>query len=124
MPICPRGHVSRFDPKAPHFSRYYPRVEGGFRYFIKLLYTENYDRNRPPEGDSRRAHMERGCSAPFGAALAHPRKEKALLPAAIARGESGRSAAGAATGTGAASASATGSPGSAATISVIAASGT
>ena len=26
MPICPRGHVSRFDPKVPHFSRYYPRV--------------------------------------------------------------------------------------------------
>ena len=21
LPICPRGHVSRFDPKVPHFSR-------------------------------------------------------------------------------------------------------
>ena len=26
MPICPRGHVSLFDPKVPHFSRYDPRV--------------------------------------------------------------------------------------------------
>ena len=26
MPICPRGHFSRFDPKVPHFSRKDPRV--------------------------------------------------------------------------------------------------
>ena len=26
VPICPRGHFSRFDPKVPHFSRKYPRV--------------------------------------------------------------------------------------------------
>ena len=26
MPICPHGHFSRFDPKVPHFIRYYPRV--------------------------------------------------------------------------------------------------
>ena len=56
-------------------------------------------------------------------ALPHPKKEKALLPAAMARGESGRSptsagAAGSATGSG------TGSPGSCATISATAPSGT
>ena len=26
MPICPRGHFSRFDPKVPHFSNKDPRV--------------------------------------------------------------------------------------------------
>ena len=26
MPICSREHFSRFDPKVPHFSVYYPRV--------------------------------------------------------------------------------------------------
>ena len=26
MPICPRVHFSRFDPKVPHFSRKYPPV--------------------------------------------------------------------------------------------------
>ena len=26
VPICPRGHVSRFDPKVPHFSRKFPPV--------------------------------------------------------------------------------------------------
>ena len=50
----------------------------------------------------------------------HPRKEKALLPAAMARGESGRSPIGA----GAGAATGTGSPGSCATISATAPSGT
>ena len=55
-----------------------------------------------------------------GGAPPHPRKEKALLPAAMARGESGRSPIGA----GAGAATGTGSPGSCATISATAPSGT
>ena len=54
------------------------------------------------------------------AALPHPKKENALLPAAMARGESGRSP----TGAGAGAATGTGSPGSCATISATAPSGT
>ena len=55
-----------------------------------------------------------------GGAPPHPRNEKALLPAAMARGESGRSPIGA----GAGAATGTGSPGSCATISATAPSGT
>ena len=61
------------------------------------------------------------CSPPGRrAALPHPKKENALLPAAMARGESGRSP----TGAGAGAATGTGSPGSCATISATAPSGT
>ena len=31
VPICPRGHFSRFDPKVPHFSNKDPRVECSHR---------------------------------------------------------------------------------------------